>query len=158
MFWVRLNWKMLLPLIETFLASSFALLPSSRCAHQPTGLSPAVPGSVLLLVFTETQALPGGSWGKNVECDGGILNVVPFFYSFTSPLNVIIKDHLLYDLPSHVHNSGPLLMGHASLPETLPTLSFFLTPFCLFLISYPMPKARKWPWVEIVLRAWKVEG
>lgn len=128
-----MNWKMLLPLIETFLAS-FALLPSTRCAHQPAGISPAVPGSVLLLVFIETQALPGGSWGENVECDGGILNVVPFFYSFTSPLNVIIKDHLLYDLPSHVHNSGPLLKGHASLPETLPTLSLFLlNPLLSFL-------------------------
>lgn len=127
-------------------APQLSLCPSAHWAL-------SLPGSVLLLVFTETQALPGGSWGKNVECDGGILNVVPFFNSFTSPLNVIIKDHLLYDLPSHVHNSGPLLMGHASLPETLPTLSFFLTPFCLFLISYPMPKARKWPWVEIVLRA-----
>lgn len=78
--------------------------------------------AVVPLVFTGTQTLPGGSWGKRVEYDGGILKLVPFSYSLTNFINYIIKDHLLYKLSSHTHFLGPFLIFYAFLPQTLPAL------------------------------------
>lgn len=132
MFGGWLSWKVWISLIETFpahLSSKYLhICPRGSLASlHSVGLRSVVP-----LVFTGTEALPGGRWGKRVEYDGGILKLVPFFYSLTNFINFIIKDHLLYKLSSHTHFLGPFLMiFYAFLPFLFPS-SF--SPFWIFLI------------------------